>query len=495
METKIDAGDAAYSLYENSIIQAYTHNTYHISGGQVTPGTDANQITVAVEAGEAQVNDTNVSWTSEELVLEDGGVGPSGQTTNDPRVDVIFVKANGALGVATGKPTPYAPDTDQQGDPLTPSQFEHWEPAPDDGTNVGGATLALVLVEGGDTSAGDIASGDIKQWKLGTADLGDKYVLGNGEDNGPVTITVNDADFTVRDNTDATSNYLWRDHNRGRLFLGTANAQPTLRAKLDANGNAINGVEELSLQPDNLQNIDFSSGAGQFALRDISTGGERVIEVGENQIEMTRATRHNGKAMRGVGWIQAAGRDRTFLDFRGGDGTQQIWTQDDGSNDPAEYSGESDPSGNYAYRITSSTDGLLFGVDVNGMARSDAFEVAGEPVATEPWVNDNFLSLSGGALSGNINMTGNRIKHLGGLHFNAGGKPITFGGIPGSLDFHYRNDDRTVFRITSSEIVTDEPIRFTQENTAASVENGTVFKRTDGVLTYKDDSGNTHALY
>ena len=47
---------------------------------------------------------------------------------------------------------------------------------------------------------------------------------------------MNDADFIVRDTTDSITNFLWRDHSSSKLYLGTADAQPTTRYDLYTQG-------------------------------------------------------------------------------------------------------------------------------------------------------------------------------------------------------------------------------------------------------------------
>lgn len=50
--------------------------------------------------------------------------------------------------------------------------------------------------------------------------------------NGPVVIRVDDADFSVEDSTDATRAYIWRNHSSSKLYLGTSDAVPTTRADM-----------------------------------------------------------------------------------------------------------------------------------------------------------------------------------------------------------------------------------------------------------------------
>ena len=56
------------------------------------------------------------------------------------------------------------------------------------------------------------------------------FVRGEGTNNGATTIRVDDADFIVSDSTDGTTNFIWRDHSAGLLYLGTADADVTMRS-------------------------------------------------------------------------------------------------------------------------------------------------------------------------------------------------------------------------------------------------------------------------
>ena len=59
------------------------------------------------------------------------------------------------------------------------------------------------------------------------------FVRGDATNNGATEITVNDADFIVEDTTDSTTNFIWRDHSGGKLYLGTATAVVTARSNVN----------------------------------------------------------------------------------------------------------------------------------------------------------------------------------------------------------------------------------------------------------------------
>tara|TARA_B100000123_G_scaffold210451_1_gene159428 strand:- start:1350 stop:3269 length:1920 start_codon:yes stop_codon:yes gene_type:complete len=58
------------------------------------------------------------------------------------------------------------------------------------------------------------------------------FVRGDGTDNGATTIKADNADFIIQDSTDATTNFIWRDHSANVLYLGTGNAVVTPRSNV-----------------------------------------------------------------------------------------------------------------------------------------------------------------------------------------------------------------------------------------------------------------------
>lgn len=343
METPLDAGDALYTLYDNSIIQAYTRQAFHVSGGQLNPGTSSTEITVAVEAGEGRINETDVTWASEEVVLADAGVGPSGSDENQPRVDVVFATQSGALSVATGEPSPYAPDTDANGNPLTPAPFEHWEPSPDDGTNVGGLVLGLVLVKPNWTSAQDMTAADIKQWKLS----------------------------------------------------GTGQLPSVLESDLDANDFNVNNLNALGFAPDGQQNIDFFSTAGEFEVRDMSPSPpETPFSVEANDIHIRRKLNAHGEQIVNPSW----------LNYQDGSGDANIALMDDGTQSPTVYRLQS-RIGGQQNRVLEVLDAdnlsSLFSVDTTGVGKLLNGNIGGgtpEKIATEQWAHEQFFEGANGFL-------------------------------------------------------------------------------------------------
>lgn len=76
-------------------------------------------------------------------------------------------------------------------------------------------------------------------------------------DNGATTITVDDADFIVRDQTDGISAYIWRDHSESKLLLGTTSAVITARSNITpGNNNAyLVGTDSLRFNGGNFTNF------------------------------------------------------------------------------------------------------------------------------------------------------------------------------------------------------------------------------------------------
>jgi hypothetical protein len=397
MDTPFDAGDAAYTLYYNAMVQAQTRSAYHESGGQVTPGTDSAQITVAVDGGEATINDTNVSWAPEEVVLEDGGVGPGGSDQGAPRVDVVYVKQNGALAAATGEPHAYLPDTDAAGDPITPAEFEHWEPSPDDGRNVGGVMLGLVLVEADDAVAADITTSEIKNWKVGGAESG-VYIRGDGQDNGPIDITVTGDPVTIQDSDSGAVPFDYQP-SENKVTIGSSGAQPYLGDNLIAQGNTINGLNTLAYQDGAYGSLQFDSSTGTtWKLRDANTTpATPVIEVDSSTIHHRRKTNYHGERI----------ADSGGFEWIGGDGDETLFRIDDGSTNPTSYSGRTTPGTNagggpFVFELFDITNiSSLFSVNPNGVGQlrdGGTIDGTGPPhrIATRTWADSQFYSTAGG---------------------------------------------------------------------------------------------------
>tara|TARA_R110002153_G_C13288617_1_gene494720 strand:- start:322 stop:1971 length:1650 start_codon:yes stop_codon:yes gene_type:complete len=106
-----------------------------------------------------------------------------------------------------------------------------------DGRNVANDGTKLDGIETGATADQTKADIDALNINANTLDgrQGYQYVF-DGLDNGATDIMVNDADFIVRDTTDSITNFLWRDHSASKLYIGTADAQPTTRYDLYTQG-------------------------------------------------------------------------------------------------------------------------------------------------------------------------------------------------------------------------------------------------------------------
>ena len=54
--------------------------------------------------------------------------------------------------------------------------------------------------------------------------------VGNVVATGTHTFTADDTDFVIKDTTDSTTNFIWRDHSASKLYLGTSAAVVTTRS-------------------------------------------------------------------------------------------------------------------------------------------------------------------------------------------------------------------------------------------------------------------------
>lgn len=84
------------------------------------------------------------------------------------------------------------------------------------------------------------------------------------------TITVNDADFVVRDTTDTLTQFIWRDHSAGLLYLGSENATVVCRSNV---GVGTDSPEE---------KIHFSADGDNSILLGETFGSAANIRVGIN---------------------------------------------------------------------------------------------------------------------------------------------------------------------------------------------------------------------
>lgn len=424
MDQIVDSGSAADALRINQLYQVQTRSGYWKTGGAVNPGSSTTQIEVDVEAGDAQVSGSAVSWSATSVALN--------AADTDPRVDVVYVRSDGTFGVATGTPHAYRPNTDENGDPITPAPFEHWEPAPDDGGNVPGLPLACVLVKPSVTDSTDITTSEIQDRRL-AASSNSEYVKGNGTDNGQVTITADDSDVVLKDSTDSVANYLWRDHSQGTLKIGSPNAVPTLRERLNANGNAIDGVNNIEVTAPGGAALDLTPiSDGNKILWEITDGAATnptdvygrtqpgsgtAFKLGTSasgelfNIGMDGSASFTGGggvdfasgALTNVDHLEVSSDSGVVIDLTTGssDGTHILWRHDDGGS--TQYEGLSRPGNNNAFMVRDSTNGQpLFTVHNDGTADL----AGGDRVATRPWTNNNFLSSSGGTVSGSLTTTG-----------------------------------------------------------------------------------------
>ena len=116
------------------------------------------------------------------------------------------------------------------------------------------------------------------------------YVMGDGTNNGALTIVSNDADFIVQDTTDSITNFIWRDHSANELKLGTPNAVPTLRATLNMNSNNItNGGTITASMGRFTSNLDASATSTGHAFQAGPTNSTNIIIDGNEII-----ARNNG---------------------------------------------------------------------------------------------------------------------------------------------------------------------------------------------------------
>ncbi|EMA42654.1 hypothetical protein C449_15968 [Halococcus saccharolyticus DSM 5350] len=140
----------------NGIYTATSGGDYWKSGLEVTPNTtDTSSIYVDVSNGTINVGGEDVSLPSQKVELD--------PATNNPRIDVIEATANG-VGVVKGNEAPKRPTDAEDGQEGTFPNI--WQPAPDDGTLVGGVLRAIVYVRPSVSDSTGITAQDIRNYDV-----------------------------------------------------------------------------------------------------------------------------------------------------------------------------------------------------------------------------------------------------------------------------------------------------------------------------------------
>jgi hypothetical protein len=181
MQTILDNGTGADALWQNQIYEIAAGGDFWQSGGDVTPGSSSTDIEMSVSAVTVNIGGESVSHGSQPVTLS----SPS----SNPRCDAIFADSAGVDKVE-GVELEKLP---------TDNQFPSiYQPAPDNGSLVGGPPLAAVFVEPEDSVSSDIESWQIQDRRM-NGDLvtpADHVAAIEGYDtgaNGPVETTTRNA--------------------------------------------------------------------------------------------------------------------------------------------------------------------------------------------------------------------------------------------------------------------------------------------------------------
>lgn len=125
------------------------------------------------------------------------------------------------------------------------------------------------------------------------------------------TITINDADFIVRDTTDALTRFIWRDHSEGLLYLGSENTEVTLRSDLNANSNEIVNINVIGIGTDSpAWHLDIEA---VIPVIQMTSYG---VATGDRGILFTRASEGTADAPSAI----SIGRELGSLTVQGYDG-------------------------------------------------------------------------------------------------------------------------------------------------------------------------------
>ena len=318
-----------------------------------------------------------------------------------------------------------------------------------DGRDVASDGTKLDGIESGATA--DQTKADIDALNINAHTLdgrqGYQYVF-DGLDNGTTDIIVNDADFIVRDTTDGTTNFLWRDHSANKLYLGTVNAQPTTRYDLYTQGgskyyHAGNDGSGSGLDADLLDGQQASA----FLLK---TGGTITGDTSINNARLTITD--DTDALRLYSTNNGVGVNIKMSDNAG--------QSQNGTIKYVHADGSSYGSGN-AFIFESTEASMTFLADGKLMYKEGIYSkpASGTGAGTRKDANwdtayttaNAALPKAGGTVTGNIDITGtNAIRHSGDTN--------TY------MQFHAADQWRVVtggaerLEVNNSQITSTEPI-------------------------------------
>ena len=104
----------------------------------------------------------------------------------------------------------------------------------------------------------------------------------DGHNMAGTTFRVDGADFIVKDDTDSTTNYIWRDHSDNKLYLGTPNAVITTRSHVLAGADSTYDIGTNTTRFANVY-ADTLHGDGSNLTNLPSTGGATPVVITANR--------------------------------------------------------------------------------------------------------------------------------------------------------------------------------------------------------------------
>ena len=156
------------------------------------------------------------------------------------------------------------------------------------------------------TSTGATVTGNITvTGTVDGVDIATDVARKDGTNMGATTFTVNDADFIVRDSTDSTTNYIWRDHSDSKLYLGTGAAVVTPRSSVIPQADSTYNLGTSSVRWANVY-ADTLYGDGSNLTGVNPTIADNCIYENEDVISSTVSTT-SGKNAMSAGPIQITG--------------------------------------------------------------------------------------------------------------------------------------------------------------------------------------------
>ena len=136
----------------------------------------------------------------------------------------------------------------------------------------------------------------------------------DGTNNGASTVRCNDADFIVQDDTDGTTNFVWRDHSASKLYLGTDAAVVTPRSHVIPSADSTFNIGSSSVRFSNgYFDTLHGDGSNLTGVQPFPSGTKMLFQQTAAPTGWTKVTSSvDNKALRIVSGTVGSGGNQTF---------------------------------------------------------------------------------------------------------------------------------------------------------------------------------------